>query len=48
MQAEYLELFEQLVREVIETQGLCLPWELQQYTTAVMADYCDKPDPTLG
>jgi len=43
MQAEYLELFEQLVREVIQTQGLCLPWELQQYTTAVMAEYCDKP-----
>ena len=48
MQAEYLELFTQLVREVIETQGLCLPWELQQYTTAVMAEYTDKPDPTLG
>ena len=48
MQAEYLELFEQLVREVIETQGLCLPWELQQYTTAVMATYTDQPDPTLG
>lgn len=42
MQAEYLELFTQLVREVIETQGLCLPWELQQYTTAVMAEYTDK------
>jgi len=48
MQAEYLQLFEQLVREVIQTQGLCLPWELQQYTTAVMAEYTDKPDPTLG
>ena len=42
MQAEYLELFTQLVREVIEQQGLCLPWELQQYTTAVMAEYTDK------
>jgi len=48
MQAEYLELFTQLVREVIETQGLCLPWELQQYTTAVMAEYTDQPDVTLG
>lgn len=48
MQAEYLEIFEQLVREVVESQGLCLPWELQQYTAAVMADYCDKPDVTLG
>lgn len=48
MQAEYLELFEQLVREVIESQGLCLPWELQVYTTAVMAEYCDKPAVTLG
>ena len=46
MQAEYLELFTQLVREVIEQQGLCLPWELQQYTTAVMAEYCDKPPVT--
>ena len=42
MQAEYLTLFEQLVKEVVETQGLCLPWELQQYTTAVMAEYTDK------
>jgi len=48
MQAEYLTLFEQLVREVVETQGLCLPWELQQYTTAVMAEYTDQPDVTLG
>ena len=42
MQAEYLTVFEQLVREVVERQGLCLPWELQQYTTAVMAEYTDK------
>jgi len=48
MQAEYLTLFEQLVKEVVETQGLCLPWELQQYTTAVMAEYTDQPDVTLG
>jgi hypothetical protein len=48
MNAEYLQLFEQLVREVVRTQGLCLPWELQQYTTAVMAEYTDQPDPTLG
>ena len=48
MQAEYLTLFEQLVREVVETQGLCLPWELQQYTTAVMAEYTDQPRVTLG
>lgn len=47
MQAEYLEMFEQLVREVIRTQGLCLPYELQQYTTAVMAEYTDKPRVTL-
>jgi len=47
MNAEYLELFEQLVREVVETQGLCLPWELQQYTTAVMAEYTDQPRVTL-
>ena len=47
MQAEYLTLFEQLVREVVETQGLCLPWELQQYTTAVMAEYTDQPRVTL-
>ena len=48
MQAEYLQLFEQLVTEVVESQGLCLPWELQQYTTAVMAEYTDQPDVTLG
>lgn len=43
MQAEYLHVFEQLVAEVIQAQGLCLPYELQQYTTGVMAEYCDKP-----
>ena len=43
MQAEYLHIFEQLVREVIRAQGLCLPYELQQYTTAVMAEYTDRP-----
>lgn len=43
MQAEYLHVFEQLVREVIQAQGLCLPYELQQYTTGVMAEYTDKP-----
>jgi len=43
MQAVYLTIFEQLVKEVVDQQGLCLPWELQQYTTAVMAEYCDKP-----
>ena len=48
MNPEYLTLFEQLVTEVVETQGLCLPWELQQYTTAVMAEYTDQPDVTLG
>jgi hypothetical protein len=48
MNAEYLAQFEQLVTEVIETQGLCLPWELRQYTTAVMAEYTDKPAVTLG
>ena len=47
MQAEYLTLFEQLVAEVVDQHGLCLPWELQQYTTAVMAEYCDKPPVTL-
>jgi hypothetical protein len=46
MQAEYLTLFEQLVAEVVDQHGLCLPWELQQYTTAVMAEYCDKPPVT--
>jgi len=48
MQAVYLTIFEQLVREVVQAQGLCLPWELQQYTTAVMAEYTDQPDVTLG
>jgi len=48
MNAEYLQIFERLVTEVIQAQGLCLPWELQQYTTAVMAEYTDKPDVTLG
>ena len=48
MNPEYLALFEQLVTEVIETQGLCLPYELQVYTTAVMATYTDQPDVTLG
>lgn len=43
MQAEYLHIFEQLVREVIQAQGLYLPYELQQYTTGVMAEYTDKP-----
>ena len=46
MQAEYLHIFEQLVRETVDQHGLCLPWELQQYTTAVMAEYCDKPPVT--
>ena len=48
MNAEYLGIFERLVTEVIQAQGLCLPWELQQYTAAVMAEYTDKPDVTLG
>ena len=48
MNPEYLALFEQLVTEVVETQGLCLPYELQVYTTAVMATYTDQPDVTLG
>lgn len=48
MNTEYLQLFEQLVHEVVRTQGLCLPYELQQYTTAVMAEYTDQPDVTLG
>ena len=48
MQAVYLTIFEQLVKEVVDQQGLCLPWELQQYTTAVMAEYTDQPDVTLG
>lgn len=48
MQAEYLQVFEQLVEQVVEQQGLCLPWELQQYTTAVMAAYMDQVDITLG
>jgi hypothetical protein len=47
MQAEYLHIFEQLVAEVVQAQGFNLPWELQQYTTAVMAEYCDKPAVTL-
>ena len=48
MNPEYLALFEQLVTEVVEAQGLCLPYELQVYTTAVMATYTDQPDFTLG
>jgi hypothetical protein len=43
MQAEYLEIFQQLVTSAVNQQGLCLPAQLQQYTTAVMAEYCDKP-----
>jgi hypothetical protein len=42
MQAEYLEIFEQLVTAAVNQQGLCLPAPLQQYTTAVMAEYVDK------
>ena len=43
MQAEYLHIFEQLVSEAVRCQGLCLPYQLQQYTTAVMAAYTDQP-----
>lgn len=48
MQAAYLQLFTKLVDQVIDQSGLCLPIPLRVYTTAVMAEYCDKPDPSQG
>jgi len=47
MEAVYLTVFEQLVTEVVDQQGLDLPWELKQYTTAVMAEYTNKTPATL-
>lgn len=45
---EYQQIFQDLVEQASAHSGVMVSWELQQYTVAVLAYYCDKPDITQG
>ena len=45
---EYVDAFQTLVDQAESSTGITVPWELKQYTVAVLAHYLDKPDVTLG
>ena len=45
---EYVDAFQTLVDQAESHTGITVPWELKQYTVAVLAYYLDKPDVTLG